>query len=239
MLKFIVKNQVIHRADTFRVVSNSENYLKAKFIFETNDWSEMDSITAIFEGMDGKAYGVILDETNECVVPWETLISDGEMCASLIGLKADSKITTNRSTVLIESSGSMSATSVDKPSTLNIVEQIIGQLNIHQYSENKKLIGRWVNDLPIYEITFIDKNILLVDGKMVAKSNIISESDLTMLDVKCIAKLHQTGKSRIPKIDIIDTDRNEIDVRCTLNYVEPDTSADFFTTIQYIEGDII
>lgn len=238
MLKFIIRNQVMYRADTFRVVANSENYLKAKFIFETDDWIETDSKTATFKGMDGKPYCVLIDENNECVVPWEALVSEGEMYVSIIGMGNNTRITTNTMCVLIEESGDMDGILIDKPSTLSVVEQILEKLNIHQYTEDKKIVGKWINGLPIYEITFVDKNILASSGKMVAKSDIESEQDISLIDVKCVAKLNQTRQSKLPTIEILTSPSNRIEVFCTLNYLEGNTSADFYTTIQYIEGDM-
>lgn len=69
-VSFLLKNQVIRRTDSNTVVAQSKNYLRAKFITLTDDWNG--PITAIFGG-----YTVILDENNECVVPWEVLQNPG------------------------------------------------------------------------------------------------------------------------------------------------------------------
>lgn len=65
-LAFLLDHQVISRSDKNTVVAGSKNYVRARFILRTDDWTR--PITAIFGG-----YTQLLDDNNECTVPWEVL----------------------------------------------------------------------------------------------------------------------------------------------------------------------
>lgn len=68
-LSFNVEKQIITRIDTERVVTNSMNYLYARFTF-SEEWTG--EKTAVFKGKD-KTYNALLDENDTCLVPWEVL----------------------------------------------------------------------------------------------------------------------------------------------------------------------
>lgn len=72
ILKFVVNNQIIERADTFVPVRSSKNYLYAKFDFQTDDWSGK-SKTVLFWSGDNDPVPILLGETNSCLVPAEVL----------------------------------------------------------------------------------------------------------------------------------------------------------------------
>lgn len=74
-INFTLDKQLIRRTDRNVVVSNSQNYLTAKFTLLSDDW-EM-PITAIFN-----SYAVVLNEDLTCTVPWEALVNPGEMLVS-------------------------------------------------------------------------------------------------------------------------------------------------------------
>ena len=71
-LAFLLDHQVISRSDKNTVVSGSKNYVRARFILRTDDWAR--PITAIFGG-----YTQLLDDNNECTVPWEVLQQPGKV----------------------------------------------------------------------------------------------------------------------------------------------------------------
>ena len=66
IIKFALDHQKIERLDTEFVVADSQNYLYAEFQLLSDDWQP--PITALFD-----SYGVILDSSNSCLVPWEVL----------------------------------------------------------------------------------------------------------------------------------------------------------------------
>ena len=78
-LTFEIDNQIIKRTDDFQPVARSQNYLSASFTF-SDDWGDEEK-HAIFKS-GGKAYEIILDENNECTVPWEALRYAGQMYVS-------------------------------------------------------------------------------------------------------------------------------------------------------------
>lgn len=71
-LAFLLDHQVISRFDKNTVVAGSKNYVRARFILRTDDWTR--PITAIFGG-----YTQLLDDNNECTVPWEVLLQPGKV----------------------------------------------------------------------------------------------------------------------------------------------------------------
>lgn len=71
-LAFLLDHQVISRSDKNTVVAGSKNYVRARFILRTDDWVR--PITAIFGG-----YTQLLDDNNECTVPWEVLQQPGNV----------------------------------------------------------------------------------------------------------------------------------------------------------------
>ena len=76
-LAFLLDHQVISRSDKNTVVAGSKNYVRARFILRTDDWAR--PITAIFGG-----YTQLLDDNNECTVPWEVLQQPGKVEVSAL-----------------------------------------------------------------------------------------------------------------------------------------------------------
>lgn len=101
-LEFEIKNQIIIRVDTFRVVADSENYLYAHFNFLTDEWKDLVK-TAIFVNEPDEPQVVILDENDTCLVPSEVLRGNGNYI--YVSVFADSLITANRTKVFVEPSG--------------------------------------------------------------------------------------------------------------------------------------
>lgn len=74
-LRFQLKHQEIKRLDRNVVASGSRNYVTARFIPITDDWSGI--VTAIFGD-----YLVVLDENLSCHVPYEVLQNKGQFSVS-------------------------------------------------------------------------------------------------------------------------------------------------------------
>ncbi len=122
-LLFEVTNQTINRIDKFKPVADSRNYLVAHFKFLTNEWTGI--ITAVFTKND-TSYKVLLNEQNECVVPWELLVDSGDIYVSCY---CDNLITTTVSRITVVNSGYVEDGENTEPPTPNIYDQIIGKLN--------------------------------------------------------------------------------------------------------------
>ena len=74
-ITFALSHQIISRTDSMILASGSKNYVTAQFDLLTEDWTA--PITAIFN-----EYTVVLDENNQCLVPWEVLANPGKVAVS-------------------------------------------------------------------------------------------------------------------------------------------------------------
>ena len=99
-ITFDVEHQRIIRTDDFHVVEKSVNYLKAGFNLISEEWSEQ-TVTATFKKGDIVRYA-ILDDNDECIVPYEVLAESGEL---LISVFAGNLVTTNYATVYVYETG--------------------------------------------------------------------------------------------------------------------------------------
>lgn len=117
LIIFEIRNQIINRVDTFKIVSDSRNYLHAKFNFITDDWTG--TKTAIFGGQGGA--NVILDDNNECIVPWKWLASTGRKPVSVF---AGDRNTTNTAMCEIRPSG-YTEQDAPEPPTPDVYAQLL------------------------------------------------------------------------------------------------------------------
>ena len=122
-LSFAVKHQIINRLDDFVPVAKSKNYLKAQFTFLTDEWTGV--ITTIFSRGD-TSYNVILDENNECFVPWELLMNSGDIYVSCF---CDDLVTATKSRITVVETGYVDDGENVDPPTPNIYDQIITYFN--------------------------------------------------------------------------------------------------------------
>ena len=120
-ITFNVYKQKIKRTDTQQIVSDSRNYLKASFSFSDDDWTGIK--TAIFKNGDVVRHA-ILDDNNECLVPWE-VIKLGILHVSVF---CGDLITADTATVYINDSGYEDGGAPQDPSP-TVYEQIIAMLN--------------------------------------------------------------------------------------------------------------
>lgn len=111
---FELRKQFIRRVDAATVASGSKNYLKARFETPLNDWCK--PITAIFD-----SYTVLLDENNECFIPWEALSAPHTMAVSAFSADLHTAIVTP---VVIEPSGYISGETPEQP-TSDVYQQLI------------------------------------------------------------------------------------------------------------------
>lgn len=111
---FELRKQFIRRVDTATIASGSKNYLKARFETPLNDWCK--PITAIFD-----SYTVLLDDNNECFIPWEALSAPHTMAVSAFSADLHTAIVTP---VVIEASGYISGETPEPP-TPDVYQQLI------------------------------------------------------------------------------------------------------------------
>jgi hypothetical protein len=109
--------------ENIELASDSKNYLKAKFIFQTNDWKTDIPKYALFS-YQGKTYKKYLGieegvKENECFVANE-VIKPGEFTVSVF---AENYITTNTVTIPIKQSG-YTENIENQPATASTLEQM-------------------------------------------------------------------------------------------------------------------
>lgn len=145
VLQFNVRNQNISRVDNFHVVANSKNYVRALFYFLTDDWNDVTK-TAIFDAGE-KAYEMLLNEENTCMIPWEWLKEPGIKHVSVFG---GNLITVNKETVTVHESGYKDGETPREP-TPDIYQQILTLLrNNGDGLEDSRQYG-WMEE-PVLEI---------------------------------------------------------------------------------------
>ena len=113
-LAFLLDHQVISRSDKNTVVAGSKNYVRARFILRTDDWVR--PITVIFSG-----YTQLLDDNNECTVPWEVLQQPGKVEVSAF---CDDLHTANIAVVPVEKTGYKSGETPKDP-TPDVYQQFL------------------------------------------------------------------------------------------------------------------
>lgn len=130
-LFFEIKNQNIKRTDTFKPVARSQNYLYAHFDFLTNEWNNLTK-TAIFK-YNNDSKEMILDEDDNCLVPWEVIENEGDIYVSVF---AGSLITVNQSRVHIYESGYSSDIESETEPTPSVYTQLLNKLDELEQNHN-------------------------------------------------------------------------------------------------------
>lgn len=119
-LKFAITNQIIKRTDHFRPAALSQNYLRAGFTF-SEDWDDDADKIAIFTTQCGRSYEVILDENDECGVPWEILTEPGYFFVSAY---SGDRITATKASVYIEDTGYVEDPTATSDPSIDIYAQL-------------------------------------------------------------------------------------------------------------------
>ena len=117
-LRFQLKHQEIKRLDRNVVASGSRNYVTARFIPITDDWSGI--VTAIFDD-----YLVVLDENLSCHVPYEVLKNKGQFSVSAF---CGDLHTATAETVLVMQSGYRDGIEPGEPAP-DVYSQIVSMVN--------------------------------------------------------------------------------------------------------------
>lgn len=93
-LKFIVDNQTLARTNDWKLVAtNSENYLKAKFVFISDPWVPEKTTAVFLNTVTGITAIANLDENGECLVPNEVLTDSCELAVSVYCSDSFTRIT--------------------------------------------------------------------------------------------------------------------------------------------------
>ena len=144
VIQFDVSDQIITRTDDIDVVSDSIDYLQAKFNFKTAQWLT-GAVTAQFRGgKDGQTYEVLLDSDNMCTVPHEALaINGGFMYVTCF---TGTLITATAASVYVIKSGYDGNAGSSQPPTPSVYEQLlsrIADLELHHNDIDGGLFTDW------------------------------------------------------------------------------------------------
>ena len=116
--------QCIRRADKIVPVAKNRNYFKAKFNFESDEWTG--TKTALFiRGSYSKSQ--VLDSKNMCDVPWEFFDTDTNACG-YVSIYCGDLVTTNKEMVKILASGYRES-DASVPPTPDVYQQILGEMD--------------------------------------------------------------------------------------------------------------
>ena len=163
-LSFDIYHQTIKRTDSFKPVARSNNYLRAHFIF-TQDWGNDEKI-ALFYGT-GKArspYSQILDENNECDVPWEAICEPGTMYVSVY---SGDLITASLAPVQIHDTG------------YTRYKTTTSEASKDAFAEALKKIDKIIDEDTSERISSLDDTKLAVDAVIEAVGNPVYVSDVS------------------------------------------------------------
>lgn len=120
ILEFNVMGQCIRRADKIVPIAKNRNYFKAKFNFESNEWTG--TKTALFiRGSYSKSQ--VLDSENMCDVPWEFFDTDTNACG-YVSIYCGDLVTTNKEMVKILASGYRES-DASVPPTPDVYQQLV------------------------------------------------------------------------------------------------------------------
>ena len=132
-LIFTIKEQSMYLTTRGKVVADSQGYLGAKFLF-SDDWAGTLKIAQFKRG--NLFYSIMLDSNDECTVPWEVLVDEGEFICNVFGNNpqnsANRIITVNPVEVHVEKSG-LTAGELPSNPTLGLDGQVL--FEIYQYAE--------------------------------------------------------------------------------------------------------
>ena len=134
-LKFKVEGQNITRTDNEKPVAKCRNLFTAHFEFAGAEWTGIK--TALFmRGSVSKAQ--VLDDKNECIVPWEFFNTD-TCAAGYVSVYCGDLVTATAAAVRIYASG-YTESDASVPPTTDVYQQLIG------ISEETKNIAQSVRD---------------------------------------------------------------------------------------------
>lgn len=135
-LQFDVDGQFVKRTDNNLPVSKCKNLFKAKFNFIGDEWTG--TKTALFaQGEYSKS--VVLDDNDECVIPWEFFDTDENMTIGKVSVSCGDLVTTNCATVKITKSGYQESDASVPPSP-DVYQQLI------ELAEDTKKIAQSVRE---------------------------------------------------------------------------------------------
>ena len=122
-ITFKIVNQTVKRVGESKPANHSQEFLKLKFDFMTDDWDNLTKF-ALFKNIEGTAYRVALTD-NSCIVP-NAVLQEDRFLFSVYGVNNDDvRATTNQTLIYVHESGYTRDVENDIPDDdPSVVEQI-------------------------------------------------------------------------------------------------------------------
>ena len=140
-MEITVTGQYLNITKKNLYASDSQEYLKAKFIFD-DDWEGLTK-TAVFYQNAESVYHVILDSEGSCIVPYEALTESGLLYIGVFGVSGTKRITTNIEVVDIAQGSYGNGLTPDDPSE-DIYAQIVAIMEEQAVSAQATLTAQGV-----------------------------------------------------------------------------------------------
>lgn len=135
-IRFVVANQQIKRIDDFKPVAKSRNYLLAHFDFTTEEWQN--TLRTVIFRVEGRRYTMILNDQDECEVPWEVLQNGGSYVYVSCFANGESLITANEVSIFVGATGYTDESEPSRDPTPGVYAQILDKLEDMQEAIDSK-----------------------------------------------------------------------------------------------------
>lgn len=220
-LNFRVRHQNITRMDFIKVVSGSQNYVKAKFNF-SDDWAGLTK-TARFT-CNEESFDLILEQ-DECMIPWEVIKESGFFDVSVFG---GSLITVDVARVYVTESGYAEGGS-PLPPTPSVYEQIIDKLNEIEAEFSIEGIQKTVDEFLATKDFITEEDVEVIVERILATKDYATKNDISDLATKDDIKDFITEEQVSPIVEAsFESHKSEL--------VPPYTSADNGKVLGVVNG---
>ena len=128
LLRLSVSKTVLKIEQTELTVEKCVNYDRVAFTFD-DSWADLVRTATFWRGSKASdVYQILLDDTNECDIPWELLQKDGYIQIGVTGIGADGSLITTQPVAQSVARGTYRDARVPSDPTPTIYEQINQQL---------------------------------------------------------------------------------------------------------------
>lgn len=128
LLRLSVSKTTLKIEKTELTVEKCVNYDRVAFTFD-DSWADLVRTATFWRGSKAAdVYQILLDDTNECDIPWELLQKDGYIQIGVTGIGADGSLVTTQSIAQSVARGTYRDARIPSDPTPTIYEQINQQL---------------------------------------------------------------------------------------------------------------
>ena len=128
LLRLSVSKTTLKIEKTELTVEKCVNYDRVAFTFDES-WADLVRTATFWRGSKAAdVYQILLDDTNECDIPWELLQKDGYIQIGVTGIGADGSLVTTQPIAQSVARGTYRDARIPSDPTPTIYEQINQQL---------------------------------------------------------------------------------------------------------------